>query len=233
MAEPNGPLALHRGVLSDGVYETLKMMIMDRDIEPDSKINMGRLAASMEISSTPVREALARLEGDGLVIKRPLVGYTAAPLLDARGVDELYELRLLLEPAAAGWAATRIGKDGVADLRRQVGDARAASRSVSGDDYKSYRQFADFDRRLHEAIAHAAGHRLLLQTIQRLHPHAQLYRLYFRPGLDRKTIAEHASIVRAIERGEADQAVQAMTEHLSRSHDRVKAALSATNPARA
>lgn len=227
MAQSTSPVAVYRGVLSDGVYEAIKAMIMDREIDPDSKINMDRLAALMEVSSTPVREALAKLEGDGLVVKRPLVGYTAAPLLDGRGVDELYELRALIEPAAARWAAERIDKETAANLRRQVGEARAASRSVSGDDYKSYRQFADFDRQLHESIAEASGRKLILQTMQRLHPHAQLYRLYFRPGVDSKTIAEHVAIVRAIERGDGDQAAQKMKEHLSHSHDRVMAASSA------
>ena len=225
MAQAPSSVAVHRGVLSDGVYEALKAMIMDRDIEPDSKINMDRLATSLEVSPTPVREALARLEGDGLVIKRPLVGYTAAPLLDEQGVDELYELRSLVEPAAAGWAAGRITKDAVSGLRRQVRDARAASKAVSGGDYESYRQFAAFDSRLHETIAEASGRKLLLQTIQRLHPHAQLYRLYFRPGVDRKTIAEHAAIVRAIDQGDPEQAARAMTEHLAHSRDRVRASL--------
>src|SRR3954453_11508502 len=107
MAAGTRPVAagLRRAVLADGVYEAIKALIMDQHVEPGAKINMDALARELEVSPTPVREALARLEADGLVTKKALVGYTAAALLDAEGLDELFEMRLLLEPAAASWAA--------------------------------------------------------------------------------------------------------------------------------
>src|SRR3954452_141794 len=94
--EPLGS-GIRREVLADGVYEAIKSLIMDRRIEPGAKINMDALARDLDVSPTPVREALARLEADGLVTKRALVGYTTAPMLDATGLEELFELRQLLE----------------------------------------------------------------------------------------------------------------------------------------
>src|SRR4051794_25703473 len=188
--------ALRREVLADSVYEAVKALIMDQQIEPGAKINMDALARELDVSPTPVREALARLESDGLVTKKALLGYTAAALLDARGLDELFEMRLLLEPAAASWAAQSIEKADVAALARMVSDARALTRDSHGEDYHAYRAVVQHDREFHEAIADASGRALLLQMLRRLHPHTQLYRLFFRHGHERATLAEHTEIVR-------------------------------------
>lgn len=218
---------LRRVALADGVYEAIKTLIMDRQIEPGSKINMDELARGLSVSATPVREALARLEADGLVTKRPLVGYTAAPLLDAAGVGELFELRLLLEPAAARWAAEVIGQPDAAALVGLVSKARDATKSSSGEDYRAYRLLAAHDREFHETIASASGRVLMAQTLRRLHPHEQTYRVLFRRGFDRQTLLEHAAIARALQRRDADAAAAAMTEHLHKARQRVIAAMDA------
>jgi hypothetical protein len=98
--------------LSDRVYEVLKGQLMDRVLAPGEKINIDLLCRELEVSQTPIREALARLESDGLVTKRALAGYTVAPLLDAEGYDDLFEMRFILEPVAAARAATPGNYDG-------------------------------------------------------------------------------------------------------------------------
>jgi DNA-binding GntR family transcriptional regulator len=202
------------------VYEAVKGLIMDRHLEPGAKINMDALARELEVSPTPVREALARLEADGLVTKRALSGYTAAPLLDAAGLAELFELRQLLEPAAARWAAEALDKPGAAALVAMVADVRRAVRSSPGEDYQAYRLLIEHDAHFHEAIAAATGRQLLVQTMRRLHPHVQIYRLFYRQHLGRETISEHAAIARCLQRGDADGAGQAMALHLQKAHAR-------------
>jgi DNA-binding GntR family transcriptional regulator len=216
---------LRREVLADGVYEAIKTLIMDRGIEPGAKINMESLSRDLDVSPTPVREALARLESDGLVTKKPLVGYTAAPLLDARGLDELFELRLMLEPVAARWAAGGITAPQVGELSRMLTDVREFSGTASGDDYRGYREVALHDGQFHDAIAEASGRVLLLQTLRKLHPHAQLYRLFFRHGLERETLVEHTEILRALRSGDPNAAAAAMTTHLERAYARFRTAV--------
>jgi DNA-binding GntR family transcriptional regulator len=223
-ANPTGS-GLRREVLADGVYELVKALIMDQRIEPGSKINMDSLSRELEVSPTPVREALARLESDGLVTKKPLVGYTAAPLLDAQGLDELFELRMLLEPAAARWAAQSIAKSEVTALAAMVSEVRGITRATAGSDYRDYRAVVQHDGQFHEAIAAASGRGLLAHTLARLHPHAQLYRLFFSHGLERDTLAEHTAIVRALRRHDADEAAAAMTRHLERAYARFRTAV--------
>src|SRR5437879_675475 len=70
-----------RQVLADSVYEAVKAMIMDHQIQPGERVGIDALARALQVSPTPVREALARLTADGLVTKRSLAGYRATELL--------------------------------------------------------------------------------------------------------------------------------------------------------
>jgi DNA-binding GntR family transcriptional regulator len=227
MTAGSGPIpsGLRREVLADGVYEAVKGLIMDRHIQPGAKINMDALARDLEVSPTPVREALARLEADGLVTKRALAGYTAAPLLDAAGLAELFELRRLLEPAAARWAAEVIDKPAASALVAMVTEIRNITRSLRGEDYQAYRLLVAHDTEFHEAIAAATGRQLLVQTMRRLHPHTQIYRLFYRHDVGRETITEHAAIARCLQRHDPDGAEEAMTAHLQSAHRRFLAGL--------
>src|SRR4051812_5975759 len=75
----DGPV---RSVLADRVYELIKVKLMDNVVEPGARLSIDALSREMDVSATPIREALARLESDGLVVKRAHRGYTAAPRLD-------------------------------------------------------------------------------------------------------------------------------------------------------
>src|SRR3979409_183127 len=105
MTERIRPLPLPRQILTDSVYEAVKELVMDQHIEPGARVNIDQLARELKVSPTPVREALARLEMDGLVIKEPLRGYSVTPMLDAKSFSDLYDVRRLLEPFAARRAA--------------------------------------------------------------------------------------------------------------------------------
>ncbi len=80
-------------------------MIFDHEIAPGSRVNIDSLSVQLEVSQTPVREALARLESDGLIAKEPLKGYKATELLSIKELNDLFQFRLLIEPWAAEQAA--------------------------------------------------------------------------------------------------------------------------------
>jgi DNA-binding GntR family transcriptional regulator len=109
-----------RLTLTEDVYASVQALIMEHAVAPGARINIDALASQLEVSPTPVREALARLEADGLVRKRPLVGYTAAPLLTREGFEELVEMRLILEPPAARRAASVVTASDVDRLRTEA-----------------------------------------------------------------------------------------------------------------
>src|SRR5690606_1826112 len=88
-----------QGIVEE-VYELIRADIMSLRIPPESRISIDELARQLGVSQTPIREALSRLEATGLVTKRHFVGYCCAPQLNRQQLDQLYEMRLLLEPLA-------------------------------------------------------------------------------------------------------------------------------------
>ncbi|MFD1047862.1 GntR family transcriptional regulator, partial [Kibdelosporangium lantanae] len=64
-----------RTMLRDSVYESIKAMLMDNDLAPGSRLSIDAIARTLEVSPTPVREAMTKLEADGLVAKRPHAGF--------------------------------------------------------------------------------------------------------------------------------------------------------------
>jgi DNA-binding GntR family transcriptional regulator len=123
---------LKRSTLGDDVYETLRSAVLEHTLKPGDRVNIDALARELEVSPTPVREALARLESEGLLRKRPLAGYTVSPLLTRREFDDMFDMRLLLECAAARWAASR------ATEAQRLELVTEAARTVSGGDDKQW-----------------------------------------------------------------------------------------------
>ncbi|MGO7428220.1 GntR family transcriptional regulator, partial [Rhizobium ruizarguesonis] len=95
--------------------------LMSLKIAPGTRITVDNLVKEFNVSHTPIREALGRLEGEGLVVKQHLVGYRAAPQITRHRFDELYELRLLLEPAGAAKAAEAMNDEKLAILTEAAG----------------------------------------------------------------------------------------------------------------
>ena len=94
-AAPKAKRSPRRSVLSDEIYDMIKAMIFEHEIAPGSRVNIDALAVELEVSQTPVREALARLESDGLIAKEPLKGYTATNLLSVEEFNDLFQLSLI------------------------------------------------------------------------------------------------------------------------------------------
>lgn len=215
MSQP-GLTPVSRTNLSDTVYDALRGWIMDRVLPPDSKLNIDRLADTMGVSATPVREALARLEADGLVIKEPRRGYLSTPLLSRAEMTDLFEFRNLLEPLAAARAAKRVTVEDVQLLEDEIEAGRAAA---TGDSFVDYQAAFLHDARLHEHIFRIAGSPLLAAAFERTHSHLHTFRLQTRFDQEvwAQTLKEHAVIATSIAQGDATKARAAMRAHLASS----------------
>jgi DNA-binding GntR family transcriptional regulator len=213
---------LRRLTLTDDVYEAVKSLIMDHRIAPGERVTIDALARELAVSPTPIREALARLESDGLVRKRPMAGYSTTPLLTRAEFEELFDMRLLLEcPAAARAAARRAAAD--LDVEALAGEADLPDR-LSGDGYAGHAAFTAQDALFHERIAEASGNALLHATFVRLHAHLHLHRLHFPTAHLGTSGQEHRRIVAAIAAGSPDTAADAMRRHLEAARDRHRSA---------
>jgi DNA-binding GntR family transcriptional regulator len=209
-----------RQVLADDVYEAVKALVMDHVIAPGARVSIDGLARQLGVSQTPIREALARLESDGLVTKEPLRGYSATPLLTRAEVDDLFQFRLLIEP----WVASR-----AAELATREDHARIAAEIAScpeaphGDAYEAFKALAAHDNRFHTMLALLAGNQQLRIALERTHCHLHIFRLFSAGGGGTQTLAEHQRIAAAVTRGSATVAAQAMRDHLESARDRLRA----------
>jgi len=201
----------------DEVYELIRADIMSLRIPPDTRISIDSLARQLGVSQTPIREALSRLEATGLVTKQHFVGYCSAPQLDRKALDELYELRLLLEPYAARCAAERM------DEAQLEAVARLAKAMEPGESRKSYDRFAVQDSELHDLIAVGSGNSLVRDALARLHTHLHIFRLRFHSEVTKEASTEHAKLVTALARRRPADAEAAMRAHIEKSYKRLQA----------
>ncbi len=198
-------------VLSDDVYEAVKALILDNELGPNTKLSIDGLSRELAVSPTPMREALSRLEADGLVVKQPLRGYSTTPLLTHEELVTVYEFRMLLEPWAAYRATERASKEERARLKAEVATvAEAAPVDVT----EAIRTMAAHDSRLHDEIARLSGNAALREAIARTHVHLHVFRLHYEHGIGSQALSEHREIVQEIVAGKAARADKAMRRHL-------------------
>lgn len=171
-----------RSVLSDDVYEMIKTMIFDHEIAPGARVNIDAISLRLEVSQTPVREALARLESDGLIEKVPLKGYRATELLTLKELGDLFQFRLLIEPWAAEQAAKLIDNTGKTALKAEMQSAKTAIKFAGENQFQA---LSEHDSRFHTLISSISGNQSVADSYERTHCHLHLFRLYMASELHR------------------------------------------------
>lgn len=202
------PIARPSG-LAEEVYRRVRADIMSLKIPPDTRVSVDELARKLNVSQTPIREALSMLEANGLVSKRHFAGYATSPRMDRAQLDELFEFRLLIEPHAARKAAQAMVDS---DMRQLA----------SGDTAPSHDAFADMDTEFHRLIAQGAGNHLIADSLARLHIHVHIFRSCFRSEITEEAVHEHDAIIAAIHARDGDKAEAAMRRHIERSYGRLR-----------
>lgn len=204
--------------LAGSVYEAIFAQLMSLKIAPGARITVDNLVRELNVSQTPIREALGRLEGEGLVIKTHLIGFSAAPQITLRRFDELYQLRLLLEPDSAARAAIAMDDDKLSALREAAG---VMGRREGGDERLRYSTFARQDAMFHDKILEIAGNELIRETLNHQHTHFHIFRLMFHSRVTEEALDEHEALLAALEGGDSSAAERAMRIHLEHSRDRL------------
>jgi DNA-binding GntR family transcriptional regulator len=211
-----GPLVRPSALATD-VYNAILDRITSLRIHPGAKITVDNLARELGVSQTPIREALSRLEAEGLVLKTYLVGYSAAPRLNRTQVEQVYEMRLLLEPGAAAKAASRLtdqDQKALRGLHNEMVNLR--------DNYApAYSEYARMDTQFHSVIATESGNALLAEALSRLHTQVHIFRLGFPTRVSAEVVAEHAEILSALMSGNARTSKKAMRTHVLASQHRM------------
>jgi DNA-binding GntR family transcriptional regulator len=202
--------------LSDQTYEALRELILDQGLRPGSRLNVDRLARELGVSSSPVREALARLEAERLVVSEMYSGYSVAPEPTLTYLRDLLSFRIVLEGHCARIGAERRDPQVITALRAAVDDMAKTRRL--GRKYKEYRRFVATDARFHQAIVDSAGNEVISGVYASMHAILLQSRLYLnrQAGSARadEVGEEHARILKAFEAGDADAAEIALRRHL-------------------
>jgi|SRR4051794_2895826 DNA-binding GntR family transcriptional regulator len=190
-------------------YERLRTAIVALELGPGTEVSEAQLVDGFGFSKAAVRAALARLRAEGLVVAEPRRGHVIAPLT-MRDVLEIYDLRLLLEPAATEAAAGRIDGDELARLQA------LAEPAVDFDEAESAERFLAANRTIHLAIAEAAGNRRTARILERLLDDSERARLVaLRAGAGGRGVRareELQLVLAALEKGDGGRAAQLMAE---------------------
>ena len=180
------------------------------DLAPGDRVREADLAAKLGLSRTPVREALRRLEAQGIIEHRPRIGAVVRRLSHSE-VVELYEMRVILERTAAEMAAqhaTGAELDEISDLNAALAQAGAAPR-----------QAAELNARFHQCIALAARNRFLLGALEAMaHSLLLLGPTTLEDDARISTVvAQHGAIIDALRAGDRAAAGQAAAGHIETS----------------
>lgn len=194
-----------------GAYERLLSEIATGALQPGDRLTETEIAERLQISRTPVREAIRQLEADGLVTHVPRAGATVRTL-DYSEVMELYDIRAVLEGAAASFAARAASDIEIAELETINAELAAAT-----DD--GARAF-ELNRQFHMTLLDAARNRFLAKSMNTL----QKTLMILGPSTLQETtraeaaVDEHNAVLDALRARDGDEAETAMRAHIRASH---------------
>ncbi|WP_043879308.1 GntR family transcriptional regulator [Azorhizobium caulinodans] len=197
--------------LTEVAYRQLLDMILSGALEAGSLVQERKLAKQLDVSRTPLRDALFRLEGEGLLIRRG-EGALQVKTVTLEDYSHALRVRLVLEREAARLAAGHVPPVTLAALRARI---EAVTQHEEGDDPHPSRTDLDgTDDDLHDVVANASGNPLLAELIRQVRQRSRLFGLERRPRRIGEIAREHLAILDAVASGDADAAEQAMARHI-------------------
>jgi DNA-binding GntR family transcriptional regulator len=218
------PHTMRPTALPDHVYAVLKQKILSCTLPPNERLTERRLCAELQVSRTPLREALNRLSHEELVSFQPHAGYRVAGISLA-GFKNLIELRSIVEPQAAALAAERATPADIAALRAQ------ATLQHDPNEERSFVQYCQANSRFHLLVVRGARNPMLENIVMSA---LDMYQrpTYLRIGRQMdpsNPSSKHHAIVDAIEQHDAEAARQVMLQHIRGGGERIMAALRAAH----
>lgn len=220
MREDQATAVVERRTVAEDVYRALKRDIIMLRHRPGASLTEQELAGLYGSSRVPVREACRRLQQEGLITGRPYRGYLVNQI-SLKQIGDSFDLREVLETHAIALAARRASVD---DLHRLE---QLAGTEYTYDDWSSYADFLDRNFDFHIQLAALSRNDRLVTTLRDLL--GSMQRFFFL-GLDLGDFAtemrsEHEELVRLLQRGTAEGAVDCLRQQIRRSRDRILRAL--------
>ena len=211
MKEPNFEVNMNEYLpLRDVVFNTLRQAILRGELKPGERLMEIQLANKLGVSRTPIREAIRKLELEGLVNMIPRKGAEVAEITE-KNLRDVLEVRGALEELAVRLACDKITEEQIAELKRAAKDFKFTLRS--GDITK----IAEADVKFHDVIYEATDNRRLIQLLNNLREQMYRYRVEYlkNESAHPKLLAEHEEIIEKIEKREKQAAVDVVCQHIS------------------
>jgi DNA-binding GntR family transcriptional regulator len=204
--------------LAETVAERLRDTIFSGQLAPGDRLREEQLAGALDVSRGPIRDALLQLEREGLIVRRRNRGAVVASLSRA-DLDEVFSLRLAIEPVVCTWAARNSGEGDWAEMQARI-DAFAQL-----DTTTTLHDAAEIDLHFHDVVYCASGHMRLLRLWHDLRPQVYIFmlaRTYVQdPDFGEIMIRSHARLLDAIRARDEELVRRVAAEHVETSYRRV------------
>lgn len=210
MKEPSFEVKMNEYLpLRDVVFYTLRQAILKGDLKPGERLMEIQLAKKLGVSRTPIREAIRKLELEGLVLMIPRKGAEVAEITE-KNLRDVLEVRGALEKLAVQLACDQITKAQIHELREAAGAFREAL--TSGN----VTEIAEADEHFHDLINLATGNQKLIQLLNNLREQMYRYRVEYlkNEAVYPQLLSEHDSLIRAIEKRQREQAAEIVYRHI-------------------
>jgi DNA-binding GntR family transcriptional regulator len=203
--------------LRDVVFNTLREAILKGELKPGERLMEIQLADRLGVSRTPIREAIRKLELEGLVIMIPRKGAEVAQIKE-KDLSDVLVVRCTLEELAIQIACENITKQEIEDLRKALKEFKRALNS------KDVTLIAEKDVKFHDIIFHATYNQRLIQILNNLREQMYRYRVEYLKNQDVYDIlvAEHEGIIEALENKDEKRARELIRQHISNQEMTVK-----------
>ena len=203
--------ALPAATLAERAYAQIKQLIFDFVLLPGDRFSEGDLANHVQVSRTPLRQALQRLQREGFLLVFPKSGWQVAPL-DFEAFDQLYDLRVLIEAHAVQKMCEAEDRPYLTDL--------ADTWLVKASDRHATQMVVDkLDETFHSALVKATGNQEMVRVHDDITERIRIIRRldFTKPARVEATYDEHARILRAITRRRSEEAIRLLRAHIEQS----------------
>lgn len=196
-----------RPTLKDQVYDALKKAIVTLELKPGQRLNDNKLAEQFAVSRTPVREALKRLEDEGLVVSLPGSSTRVTELIEEEA-KHAFTVVAVLHSLATKLAVPKMSG---ADFHKLESSNRSL---VEALDRKNSNEAIEADEHFHEVFLTIAGNIEITRALERIHPKIQRLTLKKFDSVDSITsISQHEEIISACKKGEIELAANLVEEN--------------------
>ncbi len=207
--------------LVDLAYEAILEAIIDRKFQPGSQLGIDWLASELQMSNTPIREALARIAALRLVIQNNNRGFTVSPLLSESEFHNLFEVRHLLEIHALSTCDLKNNRPVIDELEKLVARMPYVE---EGPLYRDFREFIRIDHLFHHTLISMSENTFLRRSWDDLYFHLHVGRLYAGAGIIDFNfgVREHQEILNMLRTGDRGSLIAKASQHIKQAEQRLQ-----------